>query len=772
MLTRLQSKVVMSLLSLFVTSLYEVAAQQSEYGTTLQFFPQIAINGGATTSFLIHNATGEAISVKVELFQPDGTRLEPSTVVVEAKQSRTVDFGGPGGSLTAGWAKLSSNSRFAATELFQIRDGGKLIEEVGVLPSSTTKEFRIFGINNPNVRTGVAVANPNDTPVTVAIRRFNSGSAVNITLPAFQQQARFLDELFSEPNPFDEVVEFSATQPVAGVTLRLDGDQLAALPVITGEGLPADGSVTKFKIADATVVRSLKYDVPCTKKDDPMCSDSGTKEAVLQNDVKLSQGTGIRLTPLAAPNVGLKIESSLRVPGKGNPLQLLEVTKVDPEGNPIEGQPLVTGPAKTGDVAITIKDNSLVRSVGGLKDDVSILPGDNINVDVSTGKKAITISAPPAVRAINSVTGNLSILGGPSIDIAQEPANNAIRISSNGVRTLNGVLRGDVHVVGGANVVVTQDQANNNLIISNTGGGGTLSLPYAGSTNSQNPAFQVKNSGSGAVASFTLDDPSNTQANLLLNSAGSGDVLFARTSGLGAAASFSSTNSARTKAIVSIDGNAGAAAPTLLVSSRNPIGTPAVRIEGGPGSALFVQASGDSPDSAAKFAGSVTVTGLLTVGQAAQFNDVVDVRGPLRTGDVFIAGRLTKSSGSFRIDHPLDPANKYLSHSFVESPDMMNIYNGNVRLDQNGDAWIDLPAWFEALNRDFRYQLTALRVPCPNLYISEEVSNNRFKIAGGAAGAKVSWQVTGIRHDAHANAHRIQVEEEKPKSERGKYSTP
>ncbi|RMF69050.1 MAG: hypothetical protein D6743_02535, partial [Calditrichaeota bacterium] len=142
------------------------------------------------------------------------------------------------------------------------------------------------------------------------------------------------------------------------------------------------------------------------------------------------------------------------------------------------------------------------------------------------------------------------------------------------------------------------------------------------------------------------------------------------------------------------------------------------------------------------------------------------------TGNVQIIGNLSKSSGSFKIDHPLDPANKYLYHSFVESPDMMNIYNGNVTLDANGEAWVQLPEWFEALNRDFRYQLTAIGAPGPNLYVAEEISGNRFKIAGGRPGMKVSWQVTGIRHDAFAEAHRIPVEEMKPPRERGYYLHP
>ncbi|MEM7130395.1 MAG: hypothetical protein AAF702_28985 [Chloroflexota bacterium] len=142
------------------------------------------------------------------------------------------------------------------------------------------------------------------------------------------------------------------------------------------------------------------------------------------------------------------------------------------------------------------------------------------------------------------------------------------------------------------------------------------------------------------------------------------------------------------------------------------------------------------------------------------------------SGDVATVGFLTKSAGSFKIDHPLDPANKYLNHSFVESPDMMNIYNGNIVLDQNGESWVQMPDWFEALNMEFRYQLTPIGAPGPNLHVAEEMLNNRFKIAGGVSGMKVSWQVTGIRHDPYANAHRIEVEEDKPEGDRGRYLHP
>jgi hypothetical protein len=135
-------------------------------------------------------------------------------------------------------------------------------------------------------------------------------------------------------------------------------------------------------------------------------------------------------------------------------------------------------------------------------------------------------------------------------------------------------------------------------------------------------------------------------------------------------------------------------------------------------------------------------------------------------------GFVDKGGGQFRIDHPLDPLNKYLQHSFVESPDMKNVYDGIVILDKRGEAWISLPEWFQALNRDFRYQLTSVGFPSPNLFVAKEMSSNRFKIAGGKPGGKVSWQVTGIRQDAFANAHRIKVEEDKPQDQRGKYLYP
>jgi len=142
------------------------------------------------------------------------------------------------------------------------------------------------------------------------------------------------------------------------------------------------------------------------------------------------------------------------------------------------------------------------------------------------------------------------------------------------------------------------------------------------------------------------------------------------------------------------------------------------------------------------------------------------------TDDLDIYGMLSKSAGSFKIDHPLDPANKYLYHSFVESPDMKNVYDGVAVLDESGEASVELPKYFEALNTDVRYQLTAIGTSAPNLHIAQKVTKSVFAIAGGKPGMEVSWQVTGIRRDPYAEANRIKVEVEKLAEERGKYLFP
>jgi hypothetical protein len=124
-------------------------------------------------------------------------------------------------------------------------------------------------------------------------------------------------------------------------------------------------------------------------------------------------------------------------------------------------------------------------------------------------------------------------------------------------------------------------------------------------------------------------------------------------------------------------------------------------------------------------------------------------------------GALSKASGTFTIDHPLDPQGKILNHYFIEGPEMRNIYDGEVKLDASGRATVSLPDYFDALNRGPRIQLTG--VGSSDVYVAQEVVGNQFTI-GGKAGTKVYWQVTGERKDVSAEATRRMMPVEQPKT--------
>jgi hypothetical protein len=189
-----------------------------------------------------------------------------------------------------------------------------------------------------------------------------------------------------------------------------------------------------------------------------------------------------------------------------------------------------------------------------------------------------------------------------------------------------------------------------------------------------------------------------------------------------------------------------------------------VDIDNGPGTAVCATsdtgtALGASAPNGTALLGVSNKTALTTLGPSSLL------------GDVNVSGTLHANQKNFLIDHPLDPANKYLRHTSVESSERTNVYTGNVTVDEAGEARVRLPEWFEALNTDFRYQLTPIGGPA-TVYIKAELDDGGFTIAGGTPGMKVSWQVTGIRNDAWAQAHPLVVEEDKPESERGFYRNP
>jgi hypothetical protein len=191
-----------------------------------------------------------------------------------------------------------------------------------------------------------------------------------------------------------------------------------------------------------------------------------------------------------------------------------------------------------------------------------------------------------------------------------------------------------------------------------------------------------------------------------------------------------------------------------------------------PNGALVINSNGDGVFATSFQAGANGVIGEDDAGGDAfgvwGFNTsgsgygVVSSGPALVTGDLTVEGAIFAGTKDFRIDHPLDPANKYLYHASVESSEMMNIYSGNVTTDAQGEATVKMPSWFEAVNTDFRYQLTVMG-QFAQAIVEHKIENNQFTIRTSVPNVEVSWQVTGVRHDPYALAHPLTVEQSKAK---------
>jgi hypothetical protein len=311
------------------------------------------------------------------------------------------------------------------------------------------------------------------------------------------------------------------------------------------------------------------------------------------------------------------------------------------------------------------------------------------------------------------------------------------------VSSLNG-LTGDVQLAAGDNITITP--SGNTLTIAASGGltGVAHDTTLKGNGTAASPlGVNVPLVLSGAVSADGVLQVTNTILGSAITAKGAnvGSETFA-----GTAIVATGGNNGNGRGGVGLDGRGGQSD-----SGRGGTGVFGI---GGVGSG-----AGNAGGIGVEASGGFAMNGA-TPGLAGKFN-----------GNVQVTGTLSKGGGAFKIDHPLDPENRYLYHSFVEAPDMMNIYNGNITTNENGEAVVLLPHYFEALNRDFRYQLTVIGTFAQAI-VAEKIKGNRLVIRTSSPNVEVSWQVTGIRQDAFANKNRIPVEEEKTEVERGYYVHP
>lgn len=378
------------------------------------------------------------------------------------------------------------------------------------------------------------------------------------------------------------------------------------------------------------------------------------------------------------------------------------------------------------------------------------------------------------VRSLNGLTGNVTLAAGTNITIT--PSGNTLTIAA--ANALTGVVH-DATLQGNGTVaaplgvavplILTGSIANPNAIIiatntSTTGGPGIRGV--GGSSAGIFLGIPVGVMGESSTGIGVFGNSNND--NGVSGGSASADPEIA-----GVRGTCANCNGVRGFSINSIGVQGDGLIGVRGTGKNSPTGAGGEGVEAAGGfsssgsGGIGVNALGGVGSGAGKFGGDgISATGGLGTNGAAN-----GLAGRF-TGNVQVIGNFSATGTKmFRIDHPLDPENKYLNHAAIESSEVLNIYSGNITTDQNGDATIGLPEWFEAVNKDFRYQLTVVG-QFAQAIVASEIKDNRFMIKTNAPGVKVSWQVTGVRSDAVMKKYPFKAEEEKTERERGYYLTP
>jgi hypothetical protein len=587
---------------------------------------------------------------------------------------------------------------------------------------------------------------PFDRPYTLVVSiNGNEVSRMPLTSAPYALRARYADNAPSGP-----VSDGSVTTPKLA-----DGS-------VTSPKL-ADGSVTSSKIAAGQVVRSING---------------------LHDDMQITAGAGVQVVPSGN---GLMI--SANVTGQG------DITAVRTSNG-------LSGGGESGDVTLGIANGGVTNAMiaGGA------ITTDKISTAGASSGQFLMNSGGNAAWGTPTATLNLPYTG--TLGGSTDPFSIYSTGSGDAINGYNGGTgrAGWFEITNASSTApVVEIRTNGSptggtsgaLMVTNGGSSGHAGFFTNSNSSNSNAALVSISNGNWQAANFQINNSSNSQYAVVARSNGSGGGLYSYMSGTGTGARVEIDNTSSSGDGIFVTTNGSGNAGRFAISSSGSSADAFEATTAGTGRAgYFAITNSGSSSIGLQVANAGTGDGLHAEGYqgvegyASVYNGngtagIAPIGGNawgiygsstsgwagVFSGNVSISGSLSASTKNFRIDHPLDPANKYLYHTSIESPNMLNIYDGVVTLDARGVATVVLPEYMQALNGEFRYQLTCVGGYAP-VYVGEEIHENRFTIAGGRPGLKVSWQVTGIRHDAYATAHPSPVEVEKPAAERGFYIHP
>jgi hypothetical protein len=637
---------------------------------------------------------------------------------------------------------VSSPNGIAA--LFQNIPAGKLVSGVTGAGTSQKEQFFFDGVGNLGTQGGVA-----------ALGSMGAG----IAAPQFKLHVvdnNFVLMRADGSSPIGTWLELNNTAGGHNMALLSTGSQ-------NGEGA---GNLT---ISDQTNLSSI--------------ASFGNLGTVLRTGLIVNPGanlSNVLLDGASTVGTGMALNNA-----SGRRWEMISTSTGNPEG----AGNLILFDRSDNITRLTVTHDGNVNVNGNLNVLGSFTPSGDLNTNTGYDiAGARVLNAGNLSIALGAQTGNLSGAQGNTFVGAMAGQSETSGTANTSVGTFAGQSNttGTDNTFLGANAGTGNTTGNGNTalgagaLLSNTTGLGNIGIgDFAGFVNQTGGGNVSIGTGTG---SHGIDQNFNTNL-------GSESIMspgLSNSTAIGAQSQATQSNSLVLGSIAGVNGAAsdtnvgiGTTAPQSKLHIVD-VNTASLRIDGSNTSGASVALTSTNPSGRRWEVVSTSSANLEGPGNLIVYDRTDNITRMTFTGDgnvnilgnLNVSGTLAKGGGSFKIDHPQDPANKYLSHSFVESPDMMNIYNGSVKLDAHGEAWVEMPGYFEALNRDFQYQLTAIGRPAPGLYIARKIDANHFKIAGGKSGMEVSWQVTGVRHDAWAEANRIPVEEDKTGKERGTYLHP
>ena len=369
---------------------------------------------------------------------------------------------------------------------------------------------------------------------------------------------------------------------------------------------------------------------------------------------------------------------------------------------------------------------------------------------------------------------SLSISGGNTVDLSslQDGVNDADADPTNELQTLS--IAGQDLTISGGNTVPLPSGGNTLDMAYDQGGAGV-----GRSITIDAGEVDLSTATTSGIALRTTN--TNTGVAILANSTNTANTFSTVQSSTSATSTLASAVVGNTDgAAYGVSGQADAGSTTAAAVYGSNLrttgghGVLGIGVNGAVGQTSYSQGYGvygENFDAVAPLGNGVGVAGKGywgVVGEDRYLGAILGAYGVFSNGDFGGSG-----AKYFVIDHPQDPANKYLRHACIESNEILNMYRGNASFESNGEAIVTLPGYFEEININYSYHLTPVGKYAP-LFIKSKIKDGKFVVAGGEAGMEVSWTVYAERNDPYLQnfPDRKTMSYDKEEWNKGKYLRP